>query len=121
MLFREPLLALFGPEFVVAQGALVILAVGRLANAACGPTATLLGMSGNHGGAARVALGSALLDATLLLALTPRLGILGAAVATTVTTVAWNLALLVLVRRWTGLRPTLFAPLRARRGGDAGA
>jgi len=121
MLFREQLLALFGPEFVVAQGALVILAVGRLVNAACGPTATLLSMSGNHGDAARVALGSALLDAALLLALTPRLGILGTAVATTVTTVAWNLALLVLVRRRTGLRPTLFALLRASRGGDARA
>jgi len=121
MLFREPLLALFGPEFVSAQGALVILAVGRLANAACGPTATLLSMSGNHGDAARVALGSALLDAALLLVLTPRLGILGTALATTVTTVAWNLALLVLVRRRTGLRPTLFALLRARGGADAGA
>jgi len=63
IVFREPLLALFGPEFVEAGGVLVILAVGRLVNAACGPTATLLTMSGNHRDAASVALASALLDA----------------------------------------------------------
>lgn len=121
ILLREPLLALFGPEFVTAQGALVILAIGRLANAVCGPTATLLSMSGNHGDAARVALGSALLDAALMLVLIPRFGVVGVALATTLTTVAWNLALLVLVRRRIGVRPTLFALLGARRGADAGS
>jgi O-antigen/teichoic acid export membrane protein len=121
ILYREPLLALFGAEFVAAQGALVILAIGRLVNAACGPTATLLSMSGHHGDAARVALGSALLDAALLLVLIPWLGVVGTALATTLTIVAWNLALLFLVRRRLGVRPTLFALLRARGGADAGA
>jgi len=46
--------------------------------------------------------------------LIPGLGVVGVALATTVTMAAWNLALLVLVRRRTGIRPTLFALLRDR-------
>jgi O-antigen/teichoic acid export membrane protein len=109
ILFGTSLLGVFGPEFVVARDALVILSIGKVVNALCGPTATLLAMSGNQRELAAVAVGSAALDGALLILLIPWLGMVGAAVATTLTTVAWNLALLYLVRRRTGIRPTLFA------------
>jgi O-antigen/teichoic acid export membrane protein len=110
--FARPLLGLFGPEFVSAQGALVVLTVGRMANALCGPTAVLLTMSGNQRDAAAVALGAAALDAVLLLLLLPRFGMMGAAVATATTTMAWNFVQLPLVRRRTGIRPSVLPILR---------
>jgi O-antigen/teichoic acid export membrane protein len=114
--FGRPLLALFGPEFVAGYGALVLLTLGRAVNALCGPTAILLTMSGNQRDAMLIAVGSAVLDGSLLLVLVPSFGLLGAAGATATTTVAWNLALLFTVRRRTGIHPTLFALLRAGRG-----
>jgi O-antigen/teichoic acid export membrane protein len=114
IVFRESLLGLFGTEFLAAGNALAVLAIGRMANALCGPTGTLLTMSGNQRDAAVVAVGSGLLDGLLLIVLVPALGMLGAAVATTATITAWNLAQLVLVRRRTGIDPTALALLRSR-------
>jgi len=116
VVFGRSLLALFGPEFVAGYGALVFLTLGRAANALCGPTAILLTMSDNQRDATLIAVGSAVLDASLLLVLIPRFGLVGAAAATAITIVAWNLALLFIVRRRTGIDPTLFSVLRARPG-----
>lgn len=115
VVFGRSLLALFGPEFVTGYGALVILTVGRATNALCGPTGVLLTMSGNQRDATLIAVGSAVLDGSLLILLIPSFGLLGAAAATATTTVAWNLALLFTVRHRTGIHPTLFALLRAGR------
>jgi O-antigen/teichoic acid export membrane protein len=116
IVFGRSLLALFGPEFVTGYGALVLLTLGRAANALFGPTAILLTMSGNQRDAMWIAVGSAVLDGSLLLILIPSFGPLGAAAATATTTVAWNIALLITVRRRTGIDPTLFALLRGGRG-----
>jgi len=115
VVFGRSLLALFGPEFVAGYGALVILTLGKVVNALCGPTAILLAMSGHQRDAILIAVGGAVLDGALLLILIPSYGLLGAAAATATTTVAWNLALLFTVRRRTGIHPTLFALLRALR------
>lgn len=115
IVYGRELLALFGPEFVSGYGALVLLTLGRAANALCGPTAVLLNMSGNQRDAMLIAVGSAVLDGSLLLILVPHFGLLGAAAATSTTTVAWNLGLLFTVRRRTGIHPTLFALPRAAR------
>ncbi len=116
IVYGRSLLGLFGPEFVAGYGALVLLTLGRAVNALCGPTSILLTMSGNQRDATLIAVGSAVLDGSLLLILVPSFGLLGAAAATATTTVAWNLALLFMVRRRMGIRPTLFALLRAGRG-----
>jgi len=40
------------------------------------------------------------------------LGIVGAAIATAFTTVLWNIAMLIFVRRRLGIDPTIFSTMR---------
>ena len=96
--FREPILALFGEEFVAAQGAFVVLSLGQLIVLGTGPVAYLLMMSGHQrfhrNGLTVAALANVILNVLLI----PPFGILGAAIATAVSLGIKNLATLVYVR-----------------------
>lgn len=117
LLFGEEVLALFGAEFAAGYAALLILGIGQLLNALCGPVGYLLAMTGHQDVAARVLTLSALLNVAGNAVMIPAYGMLGAAVTTAVTTVLWNLVMVVEVRRRLEIRPTVFA-LRAKRAGD---
>jgi O-antigen/teichoic acid export membrane protein len=106
--FGGPLLALFGPEFPAARGVLVILAAGQLVNALVGPVGFLMTMTGQQDAAARILVVHALANLAGLALLTPRFGLEGAAIATSVVRASWNLWLLVVVWRRLGVRSTLF-------------
>jgi O-antigen/teichoic acid export membrane protein len=53
------------------------------------------------------------LNVLLSLALIPPFGLIGAAIATAFSTIAWNLAALVFVRRKLGVNPTIL-PMASR-------
>ncbi len=97
ILFREPLLLLFGTDFVLAAPALVILALGQLINAATGPVGIILTMSGQP----RVNLANSILTLVLSvvlgMALIPHYGIVGAALGSSFSTSIVNVFRLVLV------------------------
>lgn len=102
-----PLLHLaFGAEFTRGWTALAILAFAQLLSVMCGPVGVTLYMTGQEGIANRIFTASALLNVILNFAFIPRFGIEGAAVATSISLVAWNLALWAVVRRRLELRPT---------------
>jgi O-antigen/teichoic acid export membrane protein len=100
-------LQLFGPGFAGAHAALVVLAAGQLVNVACGSVALVLSVTGHE----RAVLAGMVLGAAANLALNalliPVWGITGAALATALSTVAWNLALARSVRRRLGVEPSL--------------
>ncbi len=98
-----PILSIFGAEFVGGATALRILMLSQMVNALAGPVGLLMTMTGHQREAARVIGGSAVMNIVLNLALIPVLGIIGAAVATTVSKIAWNVILVVKVRRRLGL------------------
>lgn len=103
--FGEPILSVaFGSAYTAAWPALAVLAVGQLVNLAMGSTGLLLNMSGHERTTAKVLLLATMMNLGLNVALIPRLGMLGAAVATATTTVAWNLVLWVFVRKRLGYR-----------------
>jgi O-antigen/teichoic acid export membrane protein len=91
---RRELLALYGPEFVGAATAFVLLAVKHVVNASMGLTPWVLLM----GGRARLMLwnnaGAAALAIALSFALIPRFGVLGAASAGLISEILLQLAYL---------------------------
>jgi O-antigen/teichoic acid export membrane protein len=115
ILFGGLFLSLFGPEFAAARTTLTILSVGQLINAATGTVGTLLNMTGHERDVARAVGVSAVLNVALNALLIPRLGLEGAALATALSTLSWNVLLSVLVYRRLGFY-SLLGVLTLRRG-----
>ncbi len=109
--FGEFVLGLYGAEFTVAYPVLVILAIAQLANASAGSVGYILAMTGYARVNAIVFGIASLLNVILNLLLVPIMGINGAALATLITTIAWNATLHTLVVREHGLYPSFFATL----------
>lgn len=81
LLFSEEIMSLFGPGFVAASPALIVLAAGQFVNVATGSVSGLLMMTGHE----RYALGASVFGAALMIALcillVPKYGVIGAAYA----------------------------------------
>jgi O-antigen/teichoic acid export membrane protein len=93
------LTVIFDDSFGGAYWALVILTLGQLANACFGPVALVLNMTGHQKLTLIGVSAAVLVNATLNLALVPRYGMEGAAIATAVSLVVWN-ALLAVALKW---------------------
>lgn len=98
------LVTLFGSEFSAAYWPLLILAMGQLLNAGFGATGLLLNMTGHERDVTRVVAVAAGMNVLLNLALIPLFGVIGAAVATSVSLVFWNIRLWFVVRWRLGIR-----------------
>lgn len=96
-------LRIFGEEFVVGTTALRVLIASQVVNSLAGPVGLLMAMTGHQREAARVIGGTAALNVLLNAALIPPFGIVGAAVATTLSTVVWNVTLVWRVRKLLGI------------------
>lgn len=93
VLFPEwVLITAAGDSFVGGISSLRILALGQVVNALCGPVMYTLNMTGHERDSQRIMLYTAVLNLVLNLVLIPRMGISGAAVATTVSMIIWNVA-----------------------------
>ncbi|RWA99323.1 lipopolysaccharide biosynthesis protein [Mesorhizobium sp.] len=82
LVLGEPMLSLFGPEFVAGFPLLFLLVFGVVARAAVGPCESLLTMSGNQNICAAVYAMTLALNIGLNLVLIPLFGLWGAAMAT---------------------------------------
>lgn len=107
-LFSEQALSLFGPEFTGGETVLFIILVGQLLNALTGLTGLTMTMTGHQNQAAAIIGTAALMNILLDTILIPVAGINGAAVATTLTTAAWNLPMVYLGWRYLGLKVVPF-------------
>ncbi|PZO23333.1 MAG: hypothetical protein DCF25_00655 [Leptolyngbya foveolarum] len=86
-------LLMFGPEVLAGRTALFILMGGQLVNAFTGATAQLLIMTGNDRDTALGVSASAVVNVVLNAVLIPPYGINGAAIATAISMVLWNVIL----------------------------
>jgi len=98
----------FGHEFAAAYGPLEILTVGQLVNAGFGSVGFLLNMTGHERIAANILWKSALLNMLLNALLIPFFGMMGAALATAISLVTWNLFLYREVRYHLNISSTAF-------------
>jgi O-antigen/teichoic acid export membrane protein len=108
VVWGQSLLELVGPDFTAGYVPLVVLCVGQSVNALAGSVGILLNMTGHERTSARVYAGAAVLNIVLNLLLVPAFGMTGAAIATALTTITWNVILIRYVRRTLGLRVTIF-------------
>ena len=109
VLFGKMILGLFGPKFIIAYVPLLILLSGQILNALTGPVGSLMTMTGYERQAAWIIGTGAGTNIALNAVLIPIWGIIGAAIATAFTTVLWNVAMLIFVRRRIGIDPTIFS------------
>lgn len=101
----EPIVKwVFGVDFAAAYVPLAILAVGQLANAGFGSVGVLLNMTGHERVVSNTLWLTALLNILLNAALMPFYGMNGAAIATAITLVVWNVLLYREVRIRIGIR-----------------
>jgi O-antigen/teichoic acid export membrane protein len=112
----------FGPEFVGGASALMILATGQFVSVAAGSVGYLLMMSGHERHMRNNVTLAAVVNVISNLILVPAAGVLGAALAKTITVVTFNLVAVYLV--WLTLRiqtiPLDFIRLRSSRSGEKG-
>ncbi len=106
LVFGERFLTLFGPEFAAGKLVLDILCLGRLINAATGSVGYLLVMTGHQRDSAWGVGISTALNVALNFLLIPVYGAVGAAIATSVSMVTWNIILVYLVYKRLGIFPT---------------
>jgi len=105
IVFARPLMAIFGPSFAPGAAVLAIGAAGQLLNCAVGSVGFLLLMSGNQFQLVKIQAMNAILLIALGLILVPRMGTIGAALATAITVITTNLWLLKAVRSKLKLFP----------------
>jgi O-antigen/teichoic acid export membrane protein len=114
-LFAEPLLSWFGRDFTTGVSALRILLLGQLIAAAAGSQLFLMTMTGHERKAAMLLLSAAALNALLSVPLIRLVGLTGAAVASTIVLIAWNVAMAYSISRHLHILPSVLALFRVLR------
>lgn len=99
----------FGIEYIGAATALAILCVGQLVNASAGAVAVVLNMTGHDKKTLYGVLLALVSNVTLAFLLIPYLGIIGAAISYAFSLSLWNIALMYMVKKHTGLNTFLLS------------
>ena len=98
---------LFGEEYIVGVLALQILIFGHVFNILSGPSDLVLNMSGQQKFTARSVAIAAVVNVVLNVLLIPKYGVEGACVATLISTVLWNVLLVIQCRIHIGVDTTV--------------
>lgn len=112
IMFRTPLLAFFGEEFVSGGNVLIIVSVGLLFNAMSGSVAQVLNMTQHQQTLKRITLVSVVVNIVFNYVLISRMGFVGAAVASLLSNVVLNLLCVIYIKREFGFF-TFFIPWNA--------
>jgi len=116
MVFNEDvLLLLFGEEYVSGGVALSVLCFGQLINAAMGSVGLILIMTGYERDALKGVVITTLLNIVLNLVLIPNWGLVGAASATTLSLISWNVLLVIWVHKKIGINATVFCRFKKEK------
>lgn len=114
VVFGKWALGWFGPDFPSGYPVMLVLAAGQVTMATLGALAGyLLTMTGHQSIASQVIGGTAALNLLLTLVLTPKLGVMGTAIATSVAILARGAILAIIVRRRVGVSLFRLGVLRA--------
>lgn len=103
IVFGRWFLSFYGPQFVEGRLALTILSFSQILNVAFGAGTMLLVIVGLEREAAKATAGGAAVNIGLSLLLVPRWNLEGAAIAYAIGMVVWNLWMVVVLQRKTGI------------------
>ena len=112
LVLGEPLLWLFGPQFVVGYDIMFIAAIGLVVRAAIGPVERLLNMLGHQKICALAYALAFVMNVMLCIVLVPRFGGHGAAAATSISLTFETVLLFWIVRQRLGMHVLAFGGLR---------
>ncbi|MCA6105906.1 oligosaccharide flippase family protein [Bradyrhizobium cenepequi] len=112
--FGKPLLWLFGPQFVAGYDIMFLAAIGLVVRAAIGPVERLLNMLGHQKICALAYALAFVMNLVLCVALVPRFGGHGAAVATSISLSFETVLLFWIVRQRLGLHVLAFGKIGSR-------
>lgn len=104
-IIAEPLLAWFGQSYEAGVPALHILLLGQVLAASCGSQLSIMTMTGCERSAALLLILSTIFNVLLSAGLVNQLGLIGAAISTTITLVIWNIAMAAYIWRRLKLLP----------------
>lgn len=116
VVFGEQILSLFGLEFKEGYLSLLILVTGQAVNALAGSVGFFMTMTGRQKKAAIIMGGGAVFNIIANLLLIPKYGMVGAAYATALSMIFWNVLMLIKVRKTIGIDTTIFSILRKHNG-----
>lgn len=103
--FADPLLAWFGQSYEAGVPALRILLVGQVLAASCGSQLSIMTMTGCERGAALLLIPGALVNLLVSAVLVSLFGLAGAAIATMLILIVWNIAMAAFIWRHLDLLP----------------
>jgi O-antigen/teichoic acid export membrane protein len=107
------LLWTFGAAYVSAYPALLVLAVGGACMALAGPTAYLLLLTGQESTYPRIMMAGLAVRFTLIAVLAPTFGLIGVAVAWSISAAGLAFALVLACRRLVGIDPSILSTIAA--------
>ena len=102
------ILGFFGAVFKEAYPVLIIIGFAQWFNVSMGSVGLLLNMSGNEKQALKMQAMSAVVNIMLDLILIPIYGIIGAAIATAISLMLWNIGMVWISRRKLNIKVTVF-------------
>jgi O-antigen/teichoic acid export membrane protein len=111
--FPEYILSFFGEEFKIAVYCLMILSFGKMFSAISGSVGTLLQMAGKQKYFQNVLISAAVLNILLNYLLIPKYGINGAAFASMISNVYWNVLMIIFIKKKFGFY-TFYLPFMTR-------
>lgn len=91
VLFSNYILNFFGDEYIVAKNALLILLLGQTVSALCGSVGTYMNMTGKQNILQILLITALVINLILNWVLIPKYGIIGAAIATSISMILWNI------------------------------
>ncbi|MGG5485942.1 flippase [Gaetbulibacter sp. PBL-D1] len=98
-LFKDIILRFFGEEFRLGATALIILCIGQLFNAICGPVGSILQMTGRQNVFQNILFIALIINISLNLLLVSKYGINGVATATAASLAFWNIVSVIYIRK----------------------
>jgi O-antigen/teichoic acid export membrane protein len=114
LMLGEPLLRMFGRDFVAGYPLMFVIAIGLLARAAVGPAERLLNMLGERRSCAHAYAGAFLLNVALCFVLIPRFGAMGAAIASAAALVFESAWLFLIAKFRLDFHCLIFGRLKGR-------
>ena len=108
----EYLLAWFGPEYVAGSNALRILLIGQVISASAGSQTHVLAMTGHERNSAAILALSAAANVIISVVMINQFDLIGAAWATMISMVLWNVAMAVFIWRRLELWPGIYGIIR---------
>ena len=114
LFFSKYLMSLYGIDFIAGKTALQILLISQFISSICGSVGYLLQMTNNQLIFQYIFLFATVINVVLNFILIPKYGINGAAIASLISTVFWNILSVCVVKKKLGFS-TIYFPLLSNR------